>query len=359
VRASVNMTAVLMSGGKDNAQTQASCLATLGIVLDRATIEAIVPGSPAYHSGGVLKKGDVVRKVGTVMVTERDVKDVLGRYYQHVGTDVIVGVKKRSGDNAEVMLRTIDSEHFKYQIMMTEAIAKVSTSVRRKTDFAYNIMKQNEASDPSAEENADTFRSLKDETNERVDVLLSVFSKREYDRVEREKQLLQEIKRLRDEGDLFKLGHSSKKKQVLELEETLFQTQSQLSKMAGEDMQSTLSAVTMLQQEKAQLQDSLKIKDKQITALVGHDNTYQVAIDKVASLTEVTLTQTAEIFRLNEMVIRMDSELREVRSKLHNREMGIEEAMMRWHADDGEDPFGEAVVFEPNRSLAGVWVPLS
>jgi len=36
--------------------------------------------------------------------------------------------------------------------------------------------------------------------------------------------------------------------QVLELEETLFQTQSQLSKMAGEDMQSTLSAVTMLQQ---------------------------------------------------------------------------------------------------------------
>ena len=31
----------------------------------------------------------------------------------------------------------------------------------------------------------------------------------------------------------------------------------------------------------------------------------------------------------------------------------------RWHADDGEDPFGEAVIFEPNRSLAGVWVPLS
>jgi len=27
------------------------------------------------------------------MVTERDVKDVLGRYYQHVGTDVIVGVR--------------------------------------------------------------------------------------------------------------------------------------------------------------------------------------------------------------------------------------------------------------------------
>jgi len=44
------------------------------------------------------------------------------------------------------------------------------------------------------------------------------------------------------------------------------------------------------------------------------------------------------------MVIRMDSELREVRSKLHNREMGIEEAMMRWHADDGEDPFGKECV---------------
>ena len=38
-------------------------------------------------------------------------------------------VKKRSGDNAEVMLRTIDSEHFKYQIMMTEAIAKVRLCV--------------------------------------------------------------------------------------------------------------------------------------------------------------------------------------------------------------------------------------
>ena len=44
---------------------------------------------------------------------------------------------------------------------------------------------------------------------------------------------------------------------------------------------------------------------------------------------QVTLTQTAEIFRLNEMVIRMDAELRDVRNKLHHREMGVEEALIR------------------------------
>ena len=100
----------------------------------------------------------------------------------------------------------------------------------------------------------------------------------------------------------------------------------------------------------------------------------------MASLTEVTLTQTAEIFRsrhlafclsscmlstmhpptacklgrrsckaehstygscylilcrLNEMVIRMDSELREVRSQLHHREMGVEEALIRCSASEG------------------------
>lgn len=44
---------------------------------------------------------------------------------------------------------------------------------------------------------------------------------------------------------------------------------------------------------------------------------------------QVTLTQTAEIFRLNEMVIRMDAELQDVRNKLHHREMGVEEALIR------------------------------
>ena len=44
---------------------------------------------------------------------------------------------------------------------------------------------------------------------------------------------------------------------------------------------------------------------------------------------QVTLTQTAEIFRLNEMVIRMDAELQDVRNKLHHRELGVEEALIR------------------------------
>jgi len=95
------------------------------------------------------------------------------------------------------------------------------------------------------------------------------------------------------------------------------------------------------------------------TRVTPHQHSSPVASDprvssQVASLTEVTLTQTAEIFRLNEMVIRMDSELREVRSKLHIREMGIEEAMMRWHADDGEDPFGTECVLRCAAVCCGV-----
>ena len=131
-------------------------------------------------------------------------RQMLENYYEHIGADVVIGVKKLSGDNAEVKLKTVDTQHFKFQIMMTEAIAKVSasvralpvfrifadvrwcgsgvfekrggdvyihththTQVRRKTTFVQDIVEKHRANDPDATETEDLLRSLKAETDER------------------------------------------------------------------------------------------------------------------------------------------------------------------------------------------------
>ena len=168
VRGQVKLTSMLKNAGKENAKSQSVEVSTLGIVLDGLLIEAIVPGSPAYHSNGTIEKGDRMRKVGTVMVTAADVKQELRKYYQHIGADVVIGIKKASsGDNAEVKLRTIDSSHFKYQILITEAIAKVSASIRRKANFTHDLMMKHSATDPNAVETAGMFRALREETDER------------------------------------------------------------------------------------------------------------------------------------------------------------------------------------------------
>ncbi len=168
VRGRVKVASLLKNAGRDNAKTQASEVATLGIVLDGLVVEAIVPGAPAYHSNGTIEKGDRLRKLGMVMVTAANVKEELSKYCQRIGTDVLVSVKKASsGDNAEVKLRTADSQHFKYQIMITEAIAKVSASIRKKANFTRDMMQKHSASDPNAKETADVFSALREETDER------------------------------------------------------------------------------------------------------------------------------------------------------------------------------------------------
>jgi len=168
VRGSVKTAALLKSAGRENAKTQAAEVATLGIVLDGLLIEAVVPGAPAYHSNGTIEKGDRLRKLGTVMVTAANVKEELNKYYQEIGAEVLVSVKKAaSGDNAEVKLRTVDTQHFKYQIMMTEAIAKVSASVRKKANFTRDMMLKHSVSDPNAKESAHVINALREETDER------------------------------------------------------------------------------------------------------------------------------------------------------------------------------------------------
>ena len=61
-------------------------------------------------------------------------------------------------------------------------------------------------------------------------------------------------------------------------------------------LQITISFISFFCQSPFLFQ-SLPERDLEIKALSGHDDNYQIAVDKVASLTEVTLTQTAEIFR--------------------------------------------------------------
>ena len=320
-----------------------------------------MPGSPAYHSNGTIQKGDTLLKVNSANVDAENAAFVLHQACQVIGADTILKVKKRAGemagDNVEIRMRTADSEHFKYQIMLTEAIARVSTSVTKKSEFAYKLMLAHQVADSDARKTSNTFHALKDEINDRMQDLFAVFSKREYERVQRERGLLEEITRLRQEGEIFKHGHAQKRRQVKELQNSLAETTAELVKLGHNDMQATLLEQAALQQRSERLQAQVQQQQQQIILLSAHDSSHQNAVDKVAALTEVTLTQTAEIFRLNETIVRLDNELQEVRSKLHHREMGIEEALVRWHAEDGPNPLGESAIFEPNRSLAGVWVP--
>ena len=101
---------------------------------------------------------------------------VLHQACQVIGADTILKVKKRAGemagDNVEIRMRTADSEHFKYQIMLTEAIARVSTSVTKKSEFAYKLMLAHQVADSDARKTSNTFHAQVSQSIPKVVVLV-------------------------------------------------------------------------------------------------------------------------------------------------------------------------------------------
>ena len=75
-----------------------------------------------------------------------------------------------------------------------------------------------------------------------------------------------QIKRLREEGEMYKQAHAKKKQQVKDLEAEIDKSKGQILEITGSDMQQTLMEKSLLQRDKASLQAALTEKDRQASA---------------------------------------------------------------------------------------------
>mmetsp|Transcript_19122 Transcript_19122/g.63059 ORF Transcript_19122/g.63059 Transcript_19122/m.63059 type:complete len:89 (-) Transcript_19122:436-702(-) len=88
-------------------------------------------------------------------------------------------------------------------------------------------------------------------------------------------------------------------------------------------------------------------------------------------MTFTIMDQADEIFRLNDLLVAVQDDLKTTRARLRHRELGIEEGMrrsvtslvgcsltlprLRWHTDDSSTDIDQV----KGKSLAGVLVPAS
>jgi len=331
-------------------------VATVGIVPVGTVIQALVPGTPA-HSAKVLHKGDTILSINKVGVDETNLLDAL-RGEDNVGEVFAIRVRKTDRSTAEVRLRSVPVEAFAYQCLMIEALVRLEQSCQSTATFAHGLI--NEI--PASLETRATLKGKERDMSSACKHAVEVFSEREFSRAHRERVAERERDKFKFEIDGFKHAYADRQKDVSDLTAELNQTRSDLETLVDGDFKTSLEHRGKLRAHNTELKREIWEQQRLIHQLSGQDASYQQAVDKVGALTETTLTQTAEIFRLNELVIRMDSELKQTQIKLRHREMESSEAMHRWHEDpNDDDPFGQGVIFDPShsRSLAGTFVPAS
>mmetsp|Transcript_19125 Transcript_19125/g.63064 ORF Transcript_19125/g.63064 Transcript_19125/m.63064 type:complete len:424 (-) Transcript_19125:436-1707(-) len=314
-----------------NVDSSSKSTTTVGLILGVETargvkVEAIIPGSPAFKTKS-FQRGDVVAKINGKKASATSSSSLL--WGAQEGSSIQIEVIKPNGASIFSILYFASVGRIFYQYQLMAAVVDLSKQIYKAAD------------DETAVETT-------------ISKLMDLIAQRETDRLESETKREQKMKALELEIEILKKSQYADIQTLTDLKSRCHETDAELAMARKSEVDLRLSRQSLedeLVQVKKKLRETEDLLDKYRSSL-RDDNS---AVDEIGKMTFTIMDQADEIFRLNDLLVAVQDDLKTTRARLRHRELGIEEGMRRWHTDDSSTDIDQV----KGKSLAGVLVPAS